>query len=260
MKIRAKLGQSRPALTVRSSSWSKHWKSWIPLSRAAFVTSAPWSWVSAPASRRCSKRGRQNRQGKRSRKQDAIIRKGRSRARLAWPIPPGFRRCGGPCKEGCPTKHDAVASLHRTSEQSGRCRTHGRVQSTCLSWTKQDDEDWDRADEKSGYKKMQLQEHGWEREIGHARLAFEATWLSGTVQEYRSTKTWIIQKTESTNASHIIVACLHAESRFGLDRHNEALLNSEVVEILPLQQSKHDDHPEEWNPQQPCWWQEQDEQ
>ena len=54
-----------------------------------------------------------------------------------------------------------------------------------------------------------------------------------------------MQKTESTNASHNIVACLHAESRFGLDRHNEALLNSEVVEILHLPQSKHDDHPEE---------------
>ena len=64
MKIGAKLGQSRPALTVRSSSWSKHWKSWIPLSRAAFVTSAPWSWVRTPASRRCNKRKkeRKNRQ------------------------------------------------------------------------------------------------------------------------------------------------------------------------------------------------------
>ena len=206
------------------------------------------------------KRGRKNRQGKRSRKQDAIIRKGRSRARLAWSIPPDFRRCGGPCKVRCPTKHDAVASLDRTSEQSGRCRTHGRVQSTCPLWTKQDGEDWDRADEKSGYKKMQLQEHGWEREIGHARPASEATWLCGTVQGYMSTKTWLIQKTESTNASHIIVACLHAESRFCLDRHNEALLDSEAVEILPLPQSKHDDHPEEWNPQQPWWWQEQEEQ
>ena len=87
--------ESAPVLTVRSSSWSKHWKSWIPLSRAAFEMYCALFYQPELQHQDDESKERTVKEKASTGKhvQLKIIGKCRVAPIRAWSTPPYFRRC-----------------------------------------------------------------------------------------------------------------------------------------------------------------------